>query len=78
MDKSQVYITDVEHCTHCGEPIKDIKILLRLNYVVYRETASETWEKVDNTDVSSNEMLCKTCFDRFVNSIDGAMNQEKS
>jgi hypothetical protein len=74
---AQTFITDVKFCTHCGKELKDIKILIKLNYQVQRKTEADTWEIVDNTDISSNEMLCKTCFDVFVDTIDKAMNHNE-
>jgi hypothetical protein len=70
----QTFITDLPYCTHCKEKIDDLKILIKFQYKVFRKTASDTWEIVDNTNVDSNEMLCKNCFDKFVEALDQSMN----
>ena len=67
------YITDVEYCTNCKEKLEDFKIIIKLDYEFFRKTSVEAWEEVDNSSVKSNEMLCKNCFDNFVDIISKGM-----
>lgn len=72
----QTFITGVEKCTLCNRDLSDLKILIKLNCHVFRETSNKSWESVDNSNVNSNEMLCKECFDKFVDTLDLAMTRK--
>jgi len=64
----------METCTVCGKELHDLKIVIRLQYQVHRKTAADTWEPVENTSLSSTEIMCKDCFDKFVDTLDESLS----
>ena len=67
-------INEFKNCTRCGKEIKNLKIHLNLNIVTHRQKESDIWEKVENTDISSNEVICEECFDVFASTLTAALN----
>ena len=63
-------------CSVCGKEISDIRCEIVINFNAERKTLNETWETIPNTIVSPREIMCKDCFDSFVDTIDKVFNKE--
>lgn len=71
-------ITSVTNCTVCNTEFKDTRISIKLSIESDRKTENETWEIIGNMSLTSKEILCKDCFDRFAESLPKAMNNNTS
>ena len=65
-------------CTFCGRDFEDFKIVIELQFKAYRKTLADTWEVIDNSNIKTSEILCKTCFDKFVDVIDSTMSHRQN
>ncbi len=64
------------NCTRCEEQINDFKITVTLSIKTDRKTESGAWEPIVNMENSANDILCKSCFDKFVDALDKSMNEK--
>lgn len=69
-------INKIKNCTKCKKEIEDLKIKVTLLIEANRKTESDTWEKVSNLNIRSNEILCKCCFDKFVETLSDALGEK--
>ena len=67
-------INEFKKCTRCGNEIGELKIHVNLNLITYRKKESDIWEKIENADISSNEVLCEDCFNLFATTLNNALN----
>jgi len=63
-------------CTFCKKEFDDFKIHLKLSIRSFRKKESDIWEEIANSDVTSNEILCKDCFDFYAESLDELMKKK--
>lgn len=70
-------LESAEKCSICGKKLTDFKIIINLKYQGYRRTAADTWEPIENSFISSGEVMCKECFDSFVDTLDKDLNSLK-
>jgi len=68
---------NIEKCTRCNEIFTDLKFFIKLHIESARKTNVDSWEKINNLDVDSHEVVCKNCFDKFCLNIEH-MNGEQS
>jgi hypothetical protein len=66
---------DMQFCTKCKKSFEDLKIIVKQNVEALRKTESGSWENIANMQITSNEVLCKDCFDQFVDSLSASMNR---
>ncbi len=65
---------EIEKCTRCGKKINDIKVFIDMHIHVKREKSTKEWEDIANSDNITHEIVCKECFDKFVQVLGEAMN----
>ena len=63
-------------CTLCGKNIGDFKIKIEIKIEAERLTKADTWELIPNSILNVREMLCKTCFDKFAETMSKIGNQD--
>ncbi len=68
------HIDEFKTCTRCGKEIKGLKIHINLSLLTYRQKASDIWEKIENADITSNEIVCEDCFNLFSSVLADALN----
>lgn len=56
-------------CSHCKAPLEDFYIEVSLHTKVFRKTAQETIDEIQNGDLCNNAVLCKECFDKFAETL---------
>lgn len=64
------------NCTRCEEEINDFKITVTLSIKTDRKAESGAWEPIANMENRANDVLCKSCFDKFVDALDKSMNEK--
>jgi hypothetical protein len=65
-------------CTRCKKPLKDLKYYISLKIDALKEKESGAWETIPSLDLTTNEVVCDTCFELFSKAIIAGMAQEKS
>lgn len=70
-------IEDVTTCTVCGNEIDDIKTRVIMRVESSRKKSTGVWEKIQNLDLGTNEILCLDCFNKFHESL-SLMNKTES
>lgn len=68
---------NVVKCTRCGQPFKDLRINVTLDIMVDRLTETGLWEEIPNLYQTSQDYLCKDCFDTFASILE-KMNEPSS
>jgi len=63
-------------CSICGKNIDNLRCEIIINFNAERKTLNETWENIPNTIISPREVLCKDCFEKFVDVVDKTFNKK--
>lgn len=66
---------DIEKCTKCNVVFDDLKFFIKLHIEASRKSTTGVWEPINNIDINSHEVICKTCFDEFAKNLE-RMNKE--
>ncbi len=67
----------ITKCTRCGKEFKDFKISVVLNINTYRLKETGIWESIPNLEQTSQDVLCRDCFDSFANILE-KMNEPQT
>lgn len=57
-------------CSHCGKDVSDFYIKLNLITSIYRKRSDGIEEKIENSELSNIEILCKDCLNLFAETFD--------
>ena len=64
-------------CTLCNDIIDDIEIEIALNISARRKTNADTWEIIGNLNKETREVVCNSCFGKFVDGLTSTMSSIK-
>lgn len=53
-------------CTRCGAILKDMRHTVSMNLISEKEKESGAWENLANLNLTTNEVLCDECFNKFL------------
>jgi len=67
---------NITTCTRCKKPLKDLKYYISLKMEVLKEKESGAWEMIPPLDLTTNEVVCDTCFELFSKAIIAGMARE--
>ena len=65
-------------CTRCKKPLTGLKYYISLKMDALKEKESGAWETIPTLDLTTNEVVCDTCFKTFSQAIIAGMSQEKA
>lgn len=62
-------MNDYIKCTKCGQDLKDLIIETSLHIRTFRKRSDDSFENIQNANLTSVEYLCPECFNKFKDTI---------
>lgn len=69
---------ELENCTFCDKKFDNFQIEIEFTIRTKRLTEQETWEKIGNLNLTTKEILCEDCYNKFMNSFQKSLEEQKN